>query len=100
LKGNDVVNGHAGTLFEGVVPFEKVPEYCDGWDAGDAGVHVSDVKGSEYLGVGDGILACFTILPLPVFRTKDTSQVILWLVATKLSIHLFSALRRRQNRLR
>jgi hypothetical protein len=56
LKGNDVIDGHAGTLSEGVIPFEKASECCDGWDAGDAGVHVGDVKGCEYVCVGDGKL--------------------------------------------
>jgi hypothetical protein len=53
LKGDDFVDGHIGAPFEGVVLFKQASEGCDGWDAADAGVHVCDIEGREYVCVGD-----------------------------------------------
>jgi hypothetical protein len=44
LKGDDLVDGHGGALWEGGVLLEQAPEGCEGWNAGDARVHIGNFK--------------------------------------------------------
>ena len=62
LEGNDVVDGQVvAALWQCGVLLQEVSESCDGWDAGDAGVHIGDVEGHQYVCVWDGVFCKFLL---------------------------------------
>jgi hypothetical protein len=41
-EGDDVIDGHVGAALECRILLEEMPEGCDDWDVGDAGMVMSN----------------------------------------------------------